>query len=340
LTISAMFSYILAQAQIGGKTDFEFLNIPVDTRLSALGGINVSLSDWDVNQFFTNPASLNEDMNGQLSFRHSFYYAGVHLNSLAYACKTRKTGTWGFGIKQVNYGTIDAYDPAGSPIGDVNSGEVAVMAANVQQTGNFRIGVNFKTVYSNIAGYRAIALLFDIGGMYIHPTADLRVGMNISNIGIVIHDYENSSNSSIPFDLQIGTSYKPAYMPVRFSVTAYHLYKGDLLYYDPANPLTDKPSTFEKVFSHFNIGTEILVSRNVHLRAGYNYLVRRQLRLEQKTGGAGFSYGIMIKVKQFEFSYSRAIYHVAGGINAAGFSVDMNSFYSKKKNINEEEYVR
>jgi hypothetical protein len=336
LTISVLFIYTLAPAQIGGRSSFKFLNIPVDTRLAALGGVNVSLSDWDVNRFFTNPASLNTEMNGQLSFRHSFYYAGVHLNNLAYAHKIRNSGTWGFGVHQINYGAIDAYDPAGNPMGEIKSGEVAVIAGNAQQVGNFRVGANFKLVFSNIAGYHATAVMFDIGGMYIHPEADFKAGMNIRNVGIVIGDYENSSNSGIPFDLQIGTSYKPKHMPARFSVTIYNLYKGNLLYYDQVGNMADEPSNFEKVFSHFNFGTEILVSKNVHLLAGYNYLIRRQLRLEQKPGGAGFSYGIMIKVKQFEFSYTRAIYHVAGGINTAGLSVDMDSFYGKKKMIKEE----
>jgi len=336
LTISILYTYSFTYAQIGGRHSFEFLNVPVDTRLSSLGGVNVSLSDWDVNSFFSNPASLNDEMNGQLSFRHSFYYAGVHLNSLGYAHKIRNTGTWGFGVKHINYGTIDAYDPAGSSIGEINSGEVALIAGNSQQVGNFRIGANFKLVFSNIAGYRATVVLFDVGGMYVHPEADFKVGMSIRNFGFLISDYQNSSNSSIPFDLQIGTSYKPKHMPVRFSITAYNLYKGDLLYYDQQGSVQDKePTTFEKVFSHFNFGAEILISKNVHLRGGYNYLIRRQLRLEQKPGGAGFSFGIMIKVKQFEFSYSRAIYHVAGGINFAGLSVNLQSFYGKKK-INKE----
>ena len=229
LTISVLFTYTLTPAQIDGRSSFKFIDVPVDTRLAALGGVNVSLSDWDVNRFFTNPASLNTEMHGQLSFRHSFYYAGVQLNNLAYAHNIGNSGTWGFGINQINYGTIDAYDPAGNPMGEVKSGEVAVITGNAQQVGDFMIGANFKLVFSNIAGYHATAIMFDIGGMYIHHEADFKVGMNIRNVGIVINDYENSSNSGIPFDVQIGTSYKPKHMPARFSVTVYNLYKGDLL---------------------------------------------------------------------------------------------------------------
>jgi hypothetical protein len=332
LIISILLTYTLATGQIGGRSSFGFLNVPVDTRLAALGGVNVSLSNWDVNSFFTNPASLNAEMSGQLSFRHSFYYAGIHLNNLAYAHKINNSGIWGFGVKHINYGNMAAYDPAGNSIGDVKSGEAAIIAGNAQQMGNFRIGANIKLVFSNIAGYHATSVLIDLGGIYEHPVTDFKVGMSIQNFGFVINDYENTSNSSIPFDVQIGSSYKPEHMPVRFSVVAYNLYKGNLLYFDEGSGLDEEPTTFEKVFSHFNFGAEILVSKNVHLRGGYNYLIRRQLRLTQKPGATGFTFGIMFKIKQFEFSYSRGVYHVSGGTNIAGLSVNMDSFY-RNKNI-------
>ena len=40
-----------AFAQLGGKKSFEFLNVPNNARLAALGGVNVSLADRDINFF-------------------------------------------------------------------------------------------------------------------------------------------------------------------------------------------------------------------------------------------------------------------------------------------------
>lgn len=331
LIISIMCSYTLSLAQSGGRTSFEFLNLPVDTRLSALGGVNVSLSNWDINSFFRNPATLNTEMNGQVSFNHAFYYADIHLNQLAYAHTFRRTGTWGFGVQHINYGTMETYDPAGNYLGEIRSTEAALNVGNMQRAGHFRIGGNVKLVFSSIAGYRATALMIDLGGMYVHPTVDFTVGMTFRNMGFVISDYEHSSASGIPFDIQIGTSYKPEHMPVRFSLTAYKLNRTDLLEFEAGRTNADKASTFEEVFSHFNFGAEVLVSKHVNLRAGYNYLIRRQLKLDQKAGGSGFSYGIMFRIRQFELSYSRGIYHVAGGINYAGLSVNLKSLYKKKE---------
>ena len=52
-------------------------------------------------------------------------------------------------------------------------------------------------------------------------------------------------------------------------------------------------------------------------------MLRQELKLEDAAGGAGFSFGFMFKVKRFEFAYSRALYHVAGGSNT--FQINMNT---------------
>jgi len=122
-------------------------------------------------------------------------------------------------------------------------------------------------------------------------------------------------------------------MPVRFSITSYNLYKGDLTFFDPAGEVTlikTKAVTFDKVFRHFNIGTEFLIHRNFHIRAGYNHLIRKELRLDAKSSGAGISFGFAMHVKTFEFAYTRAIYHVTGVGNYFTVSTNMHSIIRKK----------
>ena len=64
----------------------------------------------------------------------------------------------------------------------------------------------------------------------------------------------------MPFDIQIGTSFKPEHMPFRFSVTAHSLYKYDIVYLDPnsstqldqnGNEVAEEKSTFDKIASHW-----------------------------------------------------------------------------------------
>ena len=70
-------------------------------------------------------------------------------------------------------------------------------------------------------------------------------------------------------------------------------------------------------------GAELILLPNFQLRVGYNHMLRQELKLEDAAGGAGFSFGFMFKVKRFEFAYSRALYHVAGGSNT--FQINMNT---------------
>ncbi len=327
----ALFSIThLANAQIGGRKSFDFINIPGDTRLAALGGVNVSLYDQDVNLFFSNPGLLNEQMAGFVSLNHAFYYGGINVSKFAYSHAFNIPGVWGIGFQNVNYGEMDAYDPSGNPIGEIKANDFMVMGSYARKIGNFSLGLNTRFAYSSIAGYHASAFLIDMGGVFIHPELDWTAGMNIRNVGLKLSDYTASSGSGIPFDLQLGTSFKPEHMPVRFSITGYNLYKGNILYSDKGADLFDgEPGLFQKLISHFNFGGEILISDNLNVRGGYNYLIRRELRLEQRSGGTGFSFGFMLRIKSFELSYSRAIYHVAGGINYFGISSDLKSFYRK-----------
>ncbi|MDX5347641.1 MAG: hypothetical protein LPJ89_07920, partial [Hymenobacteraceae bacterium] len=56
-----------ANAQIGGKQTFRFLSVPTNAKVAAIGGVNVSSMDQDVNMLASNPALLNEKMDKHLS---------------------------------------------------------------------------------------------------------------------------------------------------------------------------------------------------------------------------------------------------------------------------------
>ncbi|MFC2124669.1 type IX secretion system protein PorQ [Bacteroidota bacterium] len=317
--------------QIGGQNVFEYLNIPNNTRLAGLGGVGVAIMDWDVNAIFSNPASLNPEMDKHLSFNYLTYYANISLNSLAYAHEIEEIGMFSMGLSKIGYGKIDSYDPSGNPLGDFDTGEWMIQTGYARAINNFSMGSNIRLAISNIAGYRATALLLDIGGVFKHPEEDLRFGLVFKNVGFMISDYLDVSNSSLPFDVQTGMSYKPKYMPVRFHLTAYQLGTGDITYHNPDDPGDlDVPGTFDKVMSHIGLGGEFLISRNVNLRFGYNHLIRQELRLENTSGGAGFSGGFMFRIKAFEFSYTRSWYHVSGGINQFGLTSDFSSLFRKK----------
>jgi hypothetical protein len=148
----------------------------------------------------------------------------------------------------------------------------------------------------------------------------------------VLNDYTETSRSTVPFDVRTGISYKPAHMPFRFSCTIRKLTQGNIVYYNSQlSGNQDKPGSFDRVFSHIVLGAELVINRNLSFFGGYNHLIRKELSLHEVSGGAGFSYGLLLSIKAFSLSYAGAHYHVTGGTNHLGLSVNISSLYKKKK---------
>jgi hypothetical protein len=215
-------------AQVGGRSSFEFVNVPNSARLAALGGVNVSLADRDVNFFSANPALIGDTLNGFASASYQFYVADIGQAFLSYAHPFSKLGTVTFGIQHINYGAIQGYDASGIETAEFNSGETALMVSKNHQISNFRVGVTVKGILSSLAGYRASALMADVGGVFIHPDRQFTVGMVFKNIGLVTAEYSSESDTRLPFDVQVGATLKPEHMPLRFSLTAFNLSRPDV----------------------------------------------------------------------------------------------------------------
>jgi len=319
-----------AYAQLGGQKSFEFLNVPNNARLAALGGVNVSLADRDINSMFSNPTLTGDTLAGFASVSYQFYVADVGQTSAAYVHKFKKIGTLAFGVQYLNYGQIKSYDATGTEIGTYKSGESAVFVSKSHQISNFRFGATLKMAFSSITGYRANAMMLDIGGLFVHPQQDFTVGLAIKNVGFVLSDYSETSSSRLPFDVRIGATLKPEHMPLRFSLTAYNLTDR----YDPEeSPNGDEPGTVTKVFRHINFGAEVLIHRNVNLMVGYNYLVHQELKLENAGGIAGISFGFSAAIRSFEFVFSRSAYMVGNAGYTFTISKNIETLLSRGQNL-------
>lgn len=317
-------------AQFGGKKSFEFLNVPSNARLAALGGVNVSLADKDVNFLFSNPALTGDTLAGAASAGYTFFIADIGQSTFSYSHHFKKVGTLSFGVQHMNYGEIEGYDASGLSIGSFNSGETALVISKSHQVSNFRLGANLKTVFSSIAGFRSSALMLDIGGTFIHPTKDLKVGLVIKNFGVVLSEYSETSQTKLPFDVQAGVSFKPEHMPIRLSVTAYNLVNTKA--YDDPSVEEDNVGSFNKLFQHINIGAEILLHRNVNVLLGYNALKQQELKT-QNTGGKGFTVGVALKIKSFDLVMSRSSYSVGNAAYAFTLAANIEKMILKKRKI-------
>jgi hypothetical protein len=231
----------------------------------------------------------------------------------------------------MNYGEITGYDASGLELGSFKSGETAIVISKSHQVANFRIGANLKTVFSNIAGFHSSAMMFDLGGTFIHPTQNLTVGLAFKNLGFVLSEYSESSDTKVPFDVQVGATFKPEHMPLRFSLTAYNLVSSGDNYDDP-NYEIDDLNSLDKIMNHVIIGTEILFHRNVNVLLAYNFLKGQELNTEN-SGGKGLSIGAALNIKAFELVVSRSSYSVGNGAYSFTLNANLQSMIFKKRTI-------
>lgn len=319
--------------QVGGNS-YEFLNVPPNARMQSLGGTNVTSSGGDVSTFMSNPALLGSEMDKNISFSYLPYYADINLTSSSIALQIPKAGIWGASVALMNYGNFQGYGPAGEDLSGFQANEYMIAVGHSSKKGPFVLGANLKYAGSTIASYRASSVFMDLGGVYQHPQKDFKLGIAIKNVGFPITEYTKESKFNMPFDAQAGVSFKPQFMPFRFSVTLHHLYKFNVSYFDPQNAVNNNvkaPNALDKTLSHFIFATELLITKNFNLRAGFDFLRRKDLRLESHSGAAGLSFGANIKVKYFDLAFGRAYYHLAGGTNSFTLIVNLATPFKKKK---------
>jgi hypothetical protein len=314
--------------QSASAQSFSFLKAPSHARLAGLGGVNVSLADRDINFFHNNPALAGDTLNGSASVGYQFYVGDVGNALFTYAHDLGDAGQLIAGIQHTNYGNIPGFDDTGAETGEYNADETAVLVGRSHQVGHFRLGASMKGVFSNIAGYRATALLLDVGGIFMHPQQDLTVAVVFKNMGFILSDYTDGGLTNIPFDVQAGVTFKPEHMPLRFSLTAYELLESDLL--SNADASEEEPSSLRKIFSHVNLGVEILLHRNVNALVGYNYLLQHALRSETGGAGGGLSFGFAVMVKPVELVFSRNSYTVANAGYSFSLLTNLNQLLRKK----------
>lgn len=328
-------------AQTGGNNTYEFLNLTCPARVVALGGTLISVKDKDLNLALQNPSLLDSSMHNTLSLSYVNYLADIQYGYAAYSRTFRKLGSFSAGMQFMDYGKFTSAEVTGELTGQFTASEYALNLSYARPIDSlFAVGGTLKTIYSNLSGYTSIGNAVDVGAVYSSKKHMSSAALVIKNFGRQWKDYD-LIREPLPFEIQLGFSKKISHAPFRINFTATHLEKWDLTYADPSVPTTDpitgtvieksKISTLtDKLGRHLVFGGEILLSQNFHLRLGYNFQRRQELKLETRSGIAGFSFGFGLRISKFILSYGYAKYHLAGGPNNFTISTNLSSFHSKK----------
>ncbi|TDB65358.1 type IX secretion system protein PorQ [Arundinibacter roseus] len=299
----------------GGRSGLSFLQLPAQARLSALGTRAISLPGNDAALFMQNPAALDTTKSGSLSLSMMPHLADTRLLTLAYAQSIGSTaGVWAGGIHYFNYGTFTETDASGNEIGQFRAADYAVSMGYGHTIQHITVGASAKFIGSGVASYQLWGLALDWGALFKHPRQDFTAGFVVKNMGFLRQNYGGSEPPPLPFDVRIGLTFKPQYMPVRISLTAHHLNAFDIVYNDPdlffefdanGNQIPRKVALPEQLLRHLSLGTELMLHAQFRLMLGYDHLLRQELRLQNRSGFEGISTGAWLRIKQLEISYGR-----------------------------------
>lgn len=339
-----LFFPVLLQAQIGGNSTYDFLNLTNSARIAALGGNFLSVKDKDLTCALANPSFIDKELHHGLALSFTDYFADINYGFASYSHTFDKVGSFAATMQFISYGRFTEADESGNTLGNFNAGEYALTLGWGRHLSNhFTIGSNLKLIYSDLASYNSFGIAVDVAGSYFHEKGKAAVTVIAKNIGRQLDAYVPGHQDPLPFELQVGASKQFGKLPLKFHVLYNHLEKWDLTYVDPNNPdpvvdpLTGDslpPRRFEKFLDklgrHFVVGLEFSPSKAFTLRLGYNYERRKEMVIEAKKGIVGFSYGFGFRVSKFHFSYARNHYALGGVPNYITITTNISDFMPKK----------
>lgn len=333
----------MLNAQIGGDNTFEFLNLTLSARASALGGYTLPTKDDDINLVYSNPAVLSKAMHNNLAITYVNYFTNINYGYTAYAREFPKIGMFSAGLLFADYGKFKETDETGLETGTFYAAEYCMHLSYAKPLDSlFAVGASLKTMYSVLDDYWSGGNAIDLSAMYSKTAKNFTAAVIVKNLGRQWKGYSPGVMEPLPFEVQFGITKKPRHAPFRMSFIFTHLEKWDLTWVDPSDPpLTEDPITgdplpprrfakfMDKLFRHVHVSTEMILTKNFHIRLAYNYQRKKELQTETKPGLVGFSFGFGIKINRFQISYGHGNYHLAGGTNHFTVTTNLSDFTRK-----------
>lgn len=306
---------------------FNSLNVPASARAAAVGGNAMAIKDGDLSLAMFNPALLDSNTHRNLALSYVNYFSDVNFGFVSYAHSLDSVTTISGSLQYVDYGEFTERDVAGQELGKFSAGDYAgIIGIGRAIDSSFTIGANVKFLYSNIDQYSASAGALDLAANYYSKKRKFSASFMVRNLGTQFKSYTQDQREKLPLDIQFGISKRLKHAPIRFSVVADNLQEWDLRSDEEINSVEVDPVTGETIQSndfefgdilmrHIIVGSEILISDNFQFRFGYNYRRRQELKVSEKPGTAGLSFGLSMRISRFHITYGRATYHLAGPSN-------------------------
>jgi hypothetical protein len=315
---------------LGGNAAYNFLKFSPSPQLTALGGVNVSNISHDIAPSFQTPSLLRKEMNKQFSGNFTGFYAGIkNVHAMIGFYKESWATSFSVGVDYFHYGSTTQTDASGNMMGEFRPSDFVVqLTASRKYLERWYYGGTFKFINSAYGQYHSNAIALDFGLNYYDSASLLQIGFVARNMGMQLKTYAGTGED-MPFDLQLGITKRLKGSPFQFSITAQRLQTFDIIYndtvYNTDNSLAGvKNGFFNKLIRHFIFASQIYAGDKLEFSMGYNVLRRAELSVTNNAGGlTGFSFGVGLLLKKFQFRYGRSQYQSSSGLNQIGISVIM-----------------
>lgn len=315
-----------AQIQGAGSSVFHFLDLPVSSRMNALGGENVSIADDDISMAFGNPALLTAHTDKVLQLNYAYYLAGTMFGSALYG-HNYKHNYFAVGVHYLDYGNIAYADENGNLMGNTFTvKDICVNLMYARQLGPyFRVGAALKPIVSIYESYNSFALGADVGGHFQTTDSAFQMGLTLRNIGWQLKTFYEDDwgqhTEMLPINLELGLSYRVKHAPIRLSLTMHNLQRWDIA------PLEAEVKWFDMLFRHTVWAVDIVPkSEKFYLTVSYNHRRQAEMNLTEVRSLAGFAFGAGVKIYKFRLGFAMSQYTKSNFTYQVSLSTDINSF--------------
>ena len=344
-----------AQAQVSnaGRSVFSFMSLPVSSRLNALGGSNVSLSDGDISMGMCNPALLHEQSHMVLQLNYSYYLPGTMFGSALYGHnfgrskiepandgEPDKPNYFAVGIHYMDYGKMQYADMDGNLTGgSFGARDILVDVMYARQLHPcWKVGITLKPVYSIYEAYSSFALGADVGAHFQTKDSTFQMGLVLANIGWQLKGFYSeeggSNHEMLPLNLQLGLTYRVKHAPLRFHLQIHNMqtwylnYEWTSLDKDPTKGeyIPHDVKWYDMLFRHTIWSLEVVPkSEKFYIAFSYNHRRRAELNLIDQRSLAGFALGAGVKIKQVRVGFAISQLTKSNFSYQAGITLDINS---------------
>lgn len=318
---------------------YSFLRATSSARVAALGGLPLPVADGDIQLVTFNPAAIDSTMHNKLGLSYVDYYSDINLALAQYSYTFDKIGSFAASVLYHNYGHFDETTEGGVQIGDFSASEYAVnIGWGRALTPHWSIGASLKYAGRQLETYSSAALGVDVAGFY-RANSGWLFSLTARNIGVQLFNNYDYRTTYLPLSIDFGASRHLDHLPLTIMLWYDDLQRWNKLFDDPLDlagnydPITNeiKQDSWGMHFaknlaSHFVIGGELNLGKNIVLRAAYNYGQRHAMDVPNAPTLVGFSAGVGVRIKMFEINYARSRSSIAMSPNYLTITMDLNKF--------------